>query len=73
MSAEKGKSSRSPAPEVPESAYGIGTYDTVRAERADAKGKSKKGKSKKGKGTRSESVQNSKGYWNRSWWEHEQR
>jgi len=73
MSAEKGKSSRPPAPEVPESAYGIGTYDTVRTERAEAKGKTKKGKSKKGKGTRSESAQDPKGWWNRSWWEHEQR
>ena len=73
VSEEKGKSSRPPAPEVPESAYGIGTYDTVRTERAEAKGKTKKGKSKKGKGTRSESAQDSKGWWNRSWWEHEQR
>ena len=73
MGAEKGKSFRPPAPDVPASAFGVGTYDAVRAERVEAKGKTKKGQSKKGKGTRSEGAQDSKGWWNRSWWEHEQR
>ena len=70
--AEKGKSSRPPAPEVPASAYGSGTYDAARAERVEveAKGKTKKGQSKKGKDTRSERAQDSQGWWNRSWWEH---
>ena len=70
-SEDKGKPSGFPAPEVPDSAYGIGTYDAVRAERA--KGKQPKGKSKKGAGKGGPSWPNSKGYWNRSWWEHEQR
>ena len=72
-SAEKGESSHPPAPDVPASAFGVGTYDAVRAERVEAKGKTKKGQSKKGKGTRSESAQDSNGWWNRSWWEHGQR
>ena len=60
--AEKGKSSRPPAPEVPASAYGSGTYDAARAERVEAKGKTKKGQSKKGKDTRSERAQDSQGW-----------
>ncbi len=57
--AEKGKSSRPPVPDVPASAYGSGTHDAVRAERVEARGKTKKGQSKKGKDTRSVRAQDS--------------